>query len=153
MLLHVSRGVSDGQLVYSGGWVLDDAALYAGSVTVLTMESAGRIVGVDFDDLDSDGDGLADVVARLQLGARARQGARLYSAPFHTFVGYMLSEGGREGVDALLRKRPRRGSENVGNVRLSHLVLDVPILHLVNAGRASADVKFKSGAELSKSVN
>jgi len=152
-LLYVSRAVSDGQLVYSGGWVLDDAALYAGLVTVLTMESAGRIVGVELGDLDSDGDGLGDVVAELQLGARARQGARLYSAPFHTFVGYMLSEGGREGVDALLRKRPGRGSENVGNVRLSHLVLDVPILHLVNAGRASADVKFKAGAELSKSVN
>jgi hypothetical protein len=36
---------------------------------------------------------------------------------------------------------------------MSHLVVDVPTLHLVNAGRASADVKFKTGAELSKSVN
>ena len=152
-LLYMSRGVSDGQLVHSGGWVIDDGALYADSVTVLTMESAARIVGVDLDDLDSDGDGLADVMARQQLDARARQGARLYSAPFHAFIGYMLSEGGREGVDALLRKHPGRTNENVGRVRVSHLVVDVPTLHLMNAGRASADVKFKAGAELSKSVN
>jgi hypothetical protein len=152
-LMYVSRGVSDGQLVHSGGWVIDDGALYADSVTVLTMESAARIVGVDFDDLESDGDGLADVMARQQLDARTRQGARLYSAPFHAFIGYMLSEGGREGADALLRKRPGRTRENVGTVRMSHLVMDVPTLHLVNAGRASTDVKFKTGAELSKIVN
>ena len=152
-LLYMSRGVSDGQLVHSGGWVIDDGALYADSVTVLTMESAARIVGVELDDLDSEGDGLADVMARQQLDARAQQGTRLYSAPFHAFIGYMLSDGGREGVDALLRKRPGRTSENVGSVGVSHLVVDVPTLHVVNAERASADVKFKAGAELSKSVN
>jgi hypothetical protein len=65
----------------------------------------------------------------------------------------MLSDGGREGIDALLRKRPGRTSENVGRVGVSHLIVDVPTLHLVNAERASADVKFKTGAELSKSVN
>jgi hypothetical protein len=152
-LMYVGRGVSDGQLVHSGGWVIDDGALYADSVTVLTMESAAQIVGVDLDDLDSDGDGLADVMARQQLDARANQGTRIYSAPFRAFIGYMLSESGREGVDALLRKRPGRTSEDVGSVLLSHVVVDVPTLHLVNAGRASADVKFKAGAELSKSVN
>jgi hypothetical protein len=152
-LMYVGRGVSDGQLVHSGGWVIDDGALYADSVTVLTMESAAQIVGVDLDDLDSDGDGFADVMARQQLNARASQGTRIYSAPFHAFIGYMLSEGGREGVDTLLRKRPGRTSEDVGSVLLSHVVVDVPTLHLVNAGRASADVKFKAGAELSKSVN
>ena len=152
-LMYVGRGVSDGQLVHSGGWVIDDGALYADSVTVLTIESAAQIVGIDLDDLDSDGDGLADVMARQQLDARASQGTRIYSAPFDTFIGYMLSEGGREGVDALLRKRPGRTSEDVGSVLLSHVVVDVPTLHLVNAGRASADVKFKAGAELSKSVN
>jgi hypothetical protein len=152
-LMYVGRGVSDGQLVHSGGWVIDDGALYADSVTVLTIESAAQIVGIDLDDLDSDGDGFADVMTRQQLDARASQGTRIYSAPFHEFIGYMLSEGGREGVDTLLRKRPGRTSEDVGTVLLSHVVVDVPTLHLVNAGRASADVKFKAGAELSKSVN
>jgi hypothetical protein len=152
-LMYVGRGVSDGQLVHSGGWVIDDGALYADSVTVLTMERATQIVGVDIDDLDSDGDGLADVMARQQLDARASQGTRIYSAPFHAFTGYMLSESGHEGVDALLRTRPGRTSEDVDSVLLSHVVVDVPTLHLVNAGRASADVKFKAGAELSKSVN
>ncbi len=152
-LMYVGRGVSDGQLVHSGGWVIDDGALYADSVTVLTVERATQIVGVDLGDLDPDGDGLADVMARQQFDARVSRGTRIHSAPFHAFAGDVLSEGGREGVDALLRKRPGRTSEDAGSALLSHVVVDVPTLHLVNAGRASADVKFKTGAELSKSVN
>jgi len=31
--------------------------------------------------------------------------------------------------------------------------LDAPVLHLMNAESASNEVKFKAGAELSKSVN
>jgi hypothetical protein len=31
--------------------------------------------------------------------------------------------------------------------------MDAPVLHLVNASSASDAVKFKAGAELSKSVN
>jgi hypothetical protein len=61
-LLYVGRGVSDGQLVYSGGWVIDDAALYADTFTVMTMQEAAPVVDIDFGDLDSDGDGLGDVV-------------------------------------------------------------------------------------------
>lgn len=152
-LLYVGRGVSDNQLIYSGGWVIDDAALYADASTVLTMEGAARIVGIDFGDLDSDGDGLGDAVERLRLDARAREGARLYSAPFHAFIGYMLSAGGREGVDALLRKRPGRVKENVGSIRMTHLAVDAPVLHLVNAGGVSNEVRFKTGAELSGQVN
>lgn len=67
-LLFVGRGVSDGQLVYSGGWVIDDAALYEESMTVLSMADAARIIGIDFGDLDADGDGLDDAVERAVAG-------------------------------------------------------------------------------------
>jgi hypothetical protein len=36
---------------------------------------------------------------------------------------------------------------------VTHLALDAFVLHLVNAGDASNEVKFKAGAELSTSVN
>ena len=40
-----------------------------------------------------------------------------------------------------------------GEVVVTHCPLDAPVLHLVNAESASNEVKFKAGAELSKSVN
>jgi len=40
-----------------------------------------------------------------------------------------------------------------GRVALTHVAVDAPVLHLVNAARASDEVKFKTGADLSKSVN
>jgi hypothetical protein len=36
---------------------------------------------------------------------------------------------------------------------VTNVPVDAPVLHLVNAGRASNAVKLKAGAELSKSVN
>jgi len=36
---------------------------------------------------------------------------------------------------------------------VTHCPLDAPVLHLVSAESASNEVKFKAGAELSKSVN
>jgi hypothetical protein len=36
---------------------------------------------------------------------------------------------------------------------VTHVAVDSPVLHLVSASRASQDVKFKPGAELSKAVN
>jgi hypothetical protein len=36
---------------------------------------------------------------------------------------------------------------------LTHVAVDAPVLHLMNAASASNEVKFKAGAELSKAVN
>jgi hypothetical protein len=60
-----------------------------------------------------------------------------------------------------LRKRPGReaGDEVTLEVTgdeygfVTHVAVDAPVLHLVNAASASEEVKFKAGAELSKSVN
>lgn len=158
-LLYVGRAESDGQLVYSGGWVIDDAALYEDAVTVLTMADAAHVVGVDLGEFDgdADGDGLGDTVERSLPGERARRGARLDSGSVAALVkaGVLSAEGGRETHDHWVRKKPGRSAGSGGDeaVVLTHLALDAPVLHLVNAGRASNDVKFKAGAELSKSVN
>jgi hypothetical protein len=145
-LLYTQRCRSDDQLVYTGGWVIDEAALYAGSLTVLSMTTETQVVPVGLGDVD--GDGLGDLVERSVSGPRALRGARIDSGTVGALVeSGVLSSGGAEGI----RKPP--GRRTYGDIVLKHVAVDAPVLHLVGAARASRDVKFKAGAELSKSVN
>jgi len=154
-LFYVGRVKSDGQIVYSGGWVIDDAALYTDSLTVLTTTGETPMVPVDVGDLD--GDGFGDVASRVASDERARRGARIDTGTTESLVeSGVLSERMVESDDILRRKRPGRRSDDgggEGRVALTHLALDAPVLHVVNAENASNEVKFKAGAELSKSVN
>jgi hypothetical protein len=154
-LLYVGRGLSEGQFVYTGGWVIDEAALFGDSVTALTMADAAEVVGVDVGDFD--GDGFGDALVRSLSGERARRGARIDSESVDSLVeSGVLSSGGVESVDHFVRKRPGRTGQDdggVGDVVVTHVALDAPVLHLVDAGDASDEVKFKAGAELSGQVN
>ena len=160
-LLYVGRAEHDGQLIYAGGWVIDDAALYEDSVKMLTMVDAAPVVGIDLGDLDADGDGIGDVIERADsergrrvVAGRSRRGARLDAGTVGELVETgVLTEGAKEGNDSFRRKKPGRKLDTDGEARITHLALDAPVLHLVNAGDASNEVKFKAGAELSKSVN
>ena len=151
-LFYVGRGLSDDQLVYSGGWLIDEAALYESSATVLSMAGPTKVVGVEccFDySADADGDGFGDVVKRSVSGERARRGARMNWGTVDELVETgVLSESG--GTDILTRKRP---GKKTYDIELAHVSVDAPVLHLTNTERASNEVKFKAGAELSKSVN
>jgi len=158
-LLYVSRGVSDGQLVYSGGWVIDDSALYEDSVTVLSMVGATQVAGIEccFDySSDVDGDGFGDVMKRSVSGERALRGARLDSGTVEELVKVgVFSADSFDPEDPVVSDfiRSRSGGGGGGRVALTHVAVDAPVLHLVGASRASDEVKFKAGAELSKSVN
>ncbi|MDS0474675.1 hypothetical protein [Natrinema sp. 1APR25-10V2] len=153
-LLFVTRGRSDDQLVYTGGWIIDDAALYEDSVTVLLTSDVPQVIGVDVGDLDLDGDGLGDGIAR---SLSKEQGSQVVSGSVDTLVKTgLLSEGQKESVDSFRRKKPGgRSADGHGGGRIvvTHVALDAPILHLVNADQVSNEVKFKAGAELSKAVN
>ena len=154
-LMYVGRGRSDGQLIYSGGWIIDDAALYDNSTTVLSMTGAARVVGIECC-FDSDRDVFSDAVARTGLSERARRGARVDSGTVDELVKTgAFSADSFDFEDPVVNDviRSRSGGGGGGRVALTHVAVDAPVLHLVNAARASDEVKFKTGADLSKSVN
>jgi hypothetical protein len=162
-LFYVSRGESNGQLIYSGGWVIDDASLYEDSATVLTVGAVTPVFDIDLGDLDSDGDGFGDVVERAARRSRARlrynaRGAQPDTGPLDELVETgVLSPAVAEGVDSVIRKRPggrsADGGGGGGRIAVTHLAVDAPVLHLTSADEASNEVKFKAGAELSGQVN
>ena len=156
-LLYVQRCESNDQLVYTGGRVIDDAALYEDSMTVLSMVGPTEVVGVERSDLGGSFEDVAGGAADWDW-PRVRRGARLDRRTVEELVETgVLSE---QGHDLLVRKKPGRDrsqgddDEPGENYRfVTHVAVDAPVLHLVNASRASQDVKFKAGAELSKAVN
>lgn len=151
-LLYVSRCKNADQYIYTGGWVIDDGSLYEDSLTLVAVREPTAVIGVGADDLD--GDGYGDLMARRLSDDRERRGARLFDGTVSDAVAEgVLSEA--EGEDIILRKKPGRKTQQEEGT-----AADVPVtmsaqgrlLHFRDVN-ASDDVKFKAGAELSKSVN
>jgi len=151
-LLYARRCKNADQYIYTGGWVIDDGSLYENSVTLVAVEGPTEVIGVGTGDLD--GDGYGDVMSRHLSGDRERRGARLFDGAVSDAVAEgVLSEAAGENI--ILRKRPGRTK-----AQDEETTDDVPVV-ITQQGRlihftgtqASDDVKFKAGAELSKSVN
>jgi hypothetical protein len=145
-LLYVQQCRNDDQLIYTGGWIIDDAALYERATTVLTLREPTVVVGIDPDDVDSDsdGDGILDTLERASRDNRGRvrynaRGAQIISGSVE-----LLTEAG-------VLSRGTVDGDEYGFV--TNIDLTAPVLHLANAGSASNEVKFKAGAELSGQVN
>ncbi|MEF8859315.1 MAG: hypothetical protein V5A38_10375 [Halolamina sp.] len=151
-LLYVRRCKHADQYIYTGGWVIDDGSLYENSVTLVNVEGPTEVIGVGAGDLD--GDGYGDVMARSLSGDRERRGSRLFDGTVSDAVAEgVLSEG--QGNDRVVRKRPGRtkAQEEGTNDDVPVVIAQQGRLVHFTGTQASDTVKFKAGAELSKSVN
>ena len=164
-LFYVRRCLHDEQVIFAGGWVLDEGALYEDSVTLLFDEGPTEIASVSPEDIESDAydDRIVDQFSR----ERSQHGSAIVSAQVQgtdmnnaELIEEMASqafqtEQGRNGLNAVnVKVVGQQGDNDSGNpLYTSVTALDAPLVHLADASGTGNDVKFKAGAELSKSVN
>lgn len=156
-LLYLRRCKHDAQYIYTGGWVIDDAALYENSVTLLTAEGPNTVAGIPAADLD--GDGIPDSARRRLGDEENHRNARLFNGDLTRAVDsgvisktdYNSTRSNRRKNEADLDGDGGENDEHRIHCVVTHL--DASILHLTDAEGTSDHVKFKAGSELSKSVN
>ncbi|MES3162226.1 MAG: hypothetical protein PPP55_11765, partial [Halorubrum sp.] len=145
-LLHVQRHANNDQYVYSCGWVIDESCLYENSVTVLTGGGGGKVNIQDIT-ITRSGEISGDEIRRLLPDDVSPVGAQLFFGRLEdTLVTGSLPD------DELVAEVAETVSPD-GDVYCSCYPFDGHCLHLVDDGNTSDTVKFKAGAELSKSVN
>lgn len=149
-LLHVQRHANNDQYIYSCGWILDESCLYANSTTVLTATQSqdgdgGAAVFVDVP-VSSDTELTGEMIRRVLPDDVSPIGSQLFDGS--------VRDAQQAGV--LSDELAERVAETVSGDGDEYCVctpFDGSCLHLVDDGTASNTVKFKAGAELSKSVN
>ncbi|WP_232701131.1 hypothetical protein [Halobacterium wangiae] len=168
-LFYVGRIRHDDQLLYVGGWQIDDGALYADSATLLTADGPNVVAGVTRSDVEESGVDLQSRVAGRKKPGRTTYANITLSAPYDPNADYLppgahsvcRDDGelwcwGVQSREALARHDTGncpRNDERDAPAWSVVTALDAPVLHLAGAASASNDVKFKAGAKLSKAVN
>ncbi len=164
-LFYARRCKHDNQYLYTGGWLIDDGALYENTLTLLISEGPTEVVGVSAGDVD--GDGYGDLISRRLSRARSRYGTMVFSGVHDPDADYLpealrTSSGSEKGYDYYRAKSDVSRTQTGDNADVDRgkvtgtsvmMALDAPVFHLVEAAALSNDVKFKAGAELSKAVN
>jgi hypothetical protein len=171
VLFHVRRIRHDDQLLFVGGWTIDDGALYENSATLLTAGGPTRVVAVTHSETGDGGVGIEyqdgdDLLLRKRPG-RTKYGNITLSKAYATDAEYLPAgappvcrDGDAYCYDVQSREALARhetggcpGEEGDAPAWSVATALDAPVVHLTDADSASNDVKFKAGAELSKAVN
>ncbi|WP_435365855.1 hypothetical protein [Haloarchaeobius sp. DYHT-AS-18] len=168
-LLYLRRIHHNDQILYAGGWLIDDGALYEDTATLLVGDGPNIVAGVSRSDIEEGGIDLQSRATVRKKPGRTKYGNITLSAPYDPDADYLpagaqpvcrddgnVSYWGVQSREALA-KETGTGDCDDGNPNEppSCIVtaLDAPVLHLVGAAEVSNDVKFKAGAELSKAVN
>ena len=162
-LFYVRRILHDEQVVFAGGWLLDEGALYEDSVTLLFDEGPTEVASVTPDDIGSDE--YDDRVVERFARDRSRLGSLVGSAQvagtemnkaelIEAMASHALTQtdGGRRGLNAVnVKMLGERGdghdSEDAdeGPIHVSATALDAPLVHLTGAGALSEEEKLEAG--------
>ena len=151
-LLHVQRHQNNDQYIYSCGWVIDESCLYSNSTTVVTAArgrggGAGKVHIVEIP-VSTARELTGDVIRRLLPDDVSPIGSQLFDGS--------LRDAERAGVlpdDDFAEQVVETVSAGDSEVYCVCTPFDGSCLHLVDDGDTENVVKFKAGAELSKSVN
>jgi len=151
-LLHVQRHKNDDQYIYSCGWVIDESCLYSNSTTVITAirgrgGGAGKVTVADIP-VSASGELTGDLIRRLLPDDVSPNGSQLFDGS--------LRDAGRAGVlpdDEFAEQVAQTVSSGGDDIYCVVTPRDGSCLHLMDDGDTENTVKFKAGAELSKSVN
>lgn len=165
-LFYVCRVRHEDQLLFVGGWRLDEGGLYRDAATLLVYEGVREVGLVSPEAARSDFQDGDDLVLRKRPGRTKYGNITLsvgdYDADNDTDSipeGMRASCGAGEPYCWDVQSHAARARKAVGapcpenGNRCLISALDSPVLHLGGATELSNDVKFKAGAELSKAVN
>lgn len=164
-LFYVRRIMHDGQIIFAGGWVLDEGALYEDSVTLLFDEGPTEVASVTPEDVESDdfGDRIVEQFSR----SRSQFGSTVVSGDLAATEGGTVPKAQLisklDGVPSVLQSGEGRKGLNAVNVKIvgeqgddfndpdddgdgfsidtSATALDAPLVHLAGAGELSTDEK------------
>jgi hypothetical protein len=165
-LFYVCRVRHENQLLFVGGWRIDEGALYRDAATLLIYQGAREVGLVSPEAARSgyqDGD---DLTLRKRPGRTKYGNITLSTEDYDAdddndaFPAGMRTSCGEgapycwdvQSFSARAYKTVGMSCPEAGN-RCLISALDSPVLHLGGATELSNDVKFKAGAELSKAVN
>ena len=168
VLVWLTRCLHNEEYLYTGGWLLDDGALYEESCTLLCGEEPMTVAAIASADADTAGDRRREVMGRKLRRRRERteQGSVVFSGELgrdgsrHLPEGFAADDGRREvGRFALTSSIGSGGGAGAGRVSVSefsvraerngdtapiHCVataVDCPVAHLTEDG-LSADEKL-----------
>ncbi|MFC6757928.1 MULTISPECIES: hypothetical protein [Haloarcula] len=168
-LFYVRRIRHEDQLVFAGGWLLDDGALYEDTATLLVADGPNIVAGVTRSDVESGGvelNSTGDDSKRRKRPGRTKYADMTVKAPYDPDAEYLpdgshpvcRADGelycwGVQSREALAGSGDCDDGDATVTPHCVVTALDAPVLHLVGAADESNEVKFKAGAELSKAVH
>jgi len=169
-VLYFTRCRHGDEYIYTGGWLIDDAALYEDSCTLLVAAEPAAIVAISPDDAQSE-DAVRRTVQTIVRDTRRRgQGAFVYDGELDEAALEYIPDGfhddsGLDGIISLLEsaslavrtgRNPQTGkeiqipardgppaSDDQTAMRGLITALDCPVLHLVDADGVGPTEKAK----------
>lgn len=149
-LFYLKRVRNDDQIVFAGGWVLDEGALFEDSATLLFAEGLTEVASVMPEDIESDDydDRIVEQFAR----DRSRFGSALVSGTPESVADSGTMPGPLNGIlegDNDEQMADGGGEEvyilGMEAEKLAVAALDAPLVHLAGAGELSKGDKVATG--------